>query len=297
MTDKPRPDYCCGACPGVVVNPAHTKCEACRTGYDCTCRDNPACPKTDPIALAREWSALDDSTDACSVSDALRLASRLADALELEQERANLHITECAAADAEVKRLDNDNLSYRRAIESLGGELLGSEEEIARLKEQMGKLRDENQRLAMDLDDYESDVDPEEVIYSRGWVEGFQAAQHKLGEFLDKRGAKGVAPLVAKLEAWAAWFAAERDAARVRLRAMRRRYEEERRAKTGNIDALNTTIIERNEARAIVSRVQNYLQDECGPFVAADGVESYRGASREKLLEILRKEDSGELEG
>lgn len=39
-----RPDGCCGACPPVEVNPDHDDCEACRTGYDCTCRDNPQCP-------------------------------------------------------------------------------------------------------------------------------------------------------------------------------------------------------------------------------------------------------------
>ena len=42
MTD--RPSYCCGACPAVEPNPEHPDCEACRTGYDCTCRDNPRCP-------------------------------------------------------------------------------------------------------------------------------------------------------------------------------------------------------------------------------------------------------------
>lgn len=41
MTD--RPDYCCGACPAVEPTPEHHDCEACRTGYDCTCRDNPRC--------------------------------------------------------------------------------------------------------------------------------------------------------------------------------------------------------------------------------------------------------------
>lgn len=42
MTD--RPDYCCGACPPVEPNPEHPDCEACRTGFDCTCRNNPRCP-------------------------------------------------------------------------------------------------------------------------------------------------------------------------------------------------------------------------------------------------------------
>ena len=44
MTVRTRPEYCCGACPAVEPNPAHIDCEACRTGYDCTCRDNPNCP-------------------------------------------------------------------------------------------------------------------------------------------------------------------------------------------------------------------------------------------------------------
>lgn len=39
-----RPSYCCGVCPAVEPNPAHPDCEVCRTGYDCTCRDNPRCP-------------------------------------------------------------------------------------------------------------------------------------------------------------------------------------------------------------------------------------------------------------
>lgn len=39
-----RPDWCCGACPAVEPNPAHIDCEACITGYDCTCRENPNCP-------------------------------------------------------------------------------------------------------------------------------------------------------------------------------------------------------------------------------------------------------------
>ena len=42
--ERPRPDFCCGACPAVVVNPEHVDCEECRTGYDCTCRVSPSCP-------------------------------------------------------------------------------------------------------------------------------------------------------------------------------------------------------------------------------------------------------------
>lgn len=61
-----RPAYCCGACPAVEPNPAHIGCEACRTGYDCTCRDNPNCPNYQETTvtnitdqdrrLAREWA-------------------------------------------------------------------------------------------------------------------------------------------------------------------------------------------------------------------------------------------------
>lgn len=46
-----RPDYCCGKCPAVKVNPEHPDCEACRTGVDCTCRFTPGCPNYDPKAV------------------------------------------------------------------------------------------------------------------------------------------------------------------------------------------------------------------------------------------------------
>ncbi len=34
MTTEPRPDACCGVCPGIVGG-----------GYDCTCENNPRCDK------------------------------------------------------------------------------------------------------------------------------------------------------------------------------------------------------------------------------------------------------------
>ena len=63
-----RPAYCCGACPAVEPNPEHLDCEACRTGYDCVCPDNPHCPnyQGDPapqiIRTVEELEALDPDT-------------------------------------------------------------------------------------------------------------------------------------------------------------------------------------------------------------------------------------------
>lgn len=53
-----RPEYCCGACPAVESNTNHPDCEACRTGYDCTCRATPGGPMaSDPTDLIREADA------------------------------------------------------------------------------------------------------------------------------------------------------------------------------------------------------------------------------------------------
>ncbi|WP_341258230.1 hypothetical protein [Gordonia malaquae] len=57
MAADARPEGCCGACPPVEVNPEHADCDACRTGYDCTCADTPGCPnyKPDDPFDTRAW--------------------------------------------------------------------------------------------------------------------------------------------------------------------------------------------------------------------------------------------------
>ncbi|RPA65775.1 hypothetical protein EF294_03295 [Gordonia oryzae] len=37
----------------------------------------------------------------------------------------------------------------------------------------------------------------------------------------------------------------------------------------------------------VIERVREYLENDCGPFIAADGFQSFRGADRSRLLAIL----------
>lgn len=41
------------------------------------------------------------------------------------------------------------------------------------------------------------------------------------------------------------------------------------------------------KARNVIEQVRDYLENDCGPFVAADGFPSFRGADRSRLLAIL----------